>query len=339
MRTANSILVSLLAALFAAGCRRPQSTLYPNGPAADKIAGLEWFMVILFCAITVVMWILIVWPLRRNRGSFDEHAPIDIGGGQGWVAFGGFVFPVIVLTIVFVLGLTAMSHFPVHAGGSMALAPDIRVTAHRWWWEVTYLAGDYPQHFKTANEIHIPVGRPVNIQLESADVIHSFWVPSLHGKVDAVPKWTNYIRIEADHPGTYRGTCAEFCGAQHAHMGITVVADPPDQYEAWLDGQRKVAALPQGEDAKRGAELFQSGPCANCHMIRGTLAGGTVAPDLTHLASRQTIAAHSFPNNTAYLAAWVTHAQSLKPQSQMPDITQFNGQQLRDLVTYLQQLK
>jgi cytochrome c oxidase subunit 2 len=179
----------------------------------------------------------------------------------------------------------------------------------------------------------------VNIELESADVIHSFWVPSLHGKVDLVPHWTNYIRIEADHPGDFSGTCAEFCGAQHAHMGLTVIAQPPDEYDAWLDGQRKPAALPQGEEAQRGATLFQSGPCANCHMIRGTLAGGTVAPDLTHLASRGTIAAHSFPNDTAHLAAWVTHAQSLKPKNQMPDITQFNGQQLRDLVAYLQQLK
>ena len=325
--------------LFAEGCRRPQSSLYGNGEAADKIANLSWFMLILFAAITVVMWILIVLPLRKNRGSFDEHAPIDIGGGQGWITIGGFIFPVIVLTIVFVFGLIVMSRFPLHAGGSDAMEPDIRITGHQWWWEVTYLQGDYPQHFSTANEIHIPVGQPVNIELESADVIHSFWVPSLHGKVDAVPHWTNYIRIEADHAGTFRGSCAEYCGAQHAHMGLTVVAQDPSDYAAWREGQIKVAALPQGDEAKRGAMLFQSGPCANCHSIRGTPAGGHVAPDLTHLASRGTIAAHSFPNDTAHLEAWVTHAQSLKPKSAMPDLTQFNGQQLRDLVAYLQQLK
>jgi cytochrome c oxidase subunit 2 len=332
-------LLSCAFAVAAAGCRRPQSSLYGQGPAADKIAGLSWLMIILFAVITVVMWFLIVLPLRKNPGSFDEHAPIDIGGGQGWLAYGGFLFPVIVLTIVFVLGLGAMAQFPLHAGGSHSMAPDIRITGHQWWWEVTYLGGDYPQHFKTANEIHIPVGRPVNIELESADVIHSFWVPGLHGKVDLVPRWGNYIRIEADQAGTFSGTCAEYCGAQHAHMGLVVIAQPEADYQAWLDGQIKGAAPPEGDDAKRGAAIFMSGPCSNCHAIRGTLAQGHVAPDLTHLASRGTIAAHTLPNDTAHLAAWVTHAQSLKPKVAMPDLTQFNGQQLRDLVAYLQQLK
>jgi cytochrome c oxidase subunit 2 len=170
-------------------------------------------------------------------------------------------------------------------------------------------------------------------------VIHAFWVPSLHGKVDMIPGHPNFIRIEASHPGNYTGECAEYCGEQHAHMRLLVVAQPEDEYEAWKQGQLKPAAEPTGGDAIAGEQVFLSGPCSMCHEIRGTGAGGRVAPDLTHLASRQMIASDSYPNNTAYLEAWVTHAQSLKPGALMPDLTQFSGIQLRQLVAYLQQLK
>ncbi len=318
----------------------PNSALKPVGPAADKISHLAWLMIILFLITIVVMAFLIVLPAIFRRGSLEEHDPIDVGGGQTWITVGGFIVPAIVLTFLFVLGLTAMSRFPMHEGRmSSGMHVQIRLTGHQWWWEATYPGDNVTQQFKTANELHIPVGQPVDIELDSKDVIHSFWVPQLHGKVDLVPGMKNYIRIQADQPGTYGGTCAEYCGAQHAKMRLLVVAQSPEDYQAWLEGQRKESALPEGPQATHGQQLFLSGPCANCHRIAGTLAGGTVAPDLTHLASRQRIAANTYPNDKAHLSAWITQAQSLKPQCQMPNLTQFNGIELGDLVAYLQQLK
>ncbi len=324
--------------LLLTACGKPQSSLYPAGPAADKIAHMSWFMAILFLVITGVMWILIAWAFSRRRGTLEEHEPVDAGGGQAWIGWGGLVFPIIVLTVIFVLGLNLLASFPVHDGHREALKPDITLIGHQWWWEVQY-DGEPSQSFTTANEIHIPVGQPVNIELISRDVIHSFWVPTLHGKVDLVPGHPNFIRIEADHEGSYNGTCAEYCGAQHAHMRLLVVAQQPEDYQAWVQQQLKPGVEPTGEDAKRGEQVFMAGPCSMCHQVRGTLAGGRVAPDLTHIGSRNYIAANSYPNNDAYLEAWVTHAQSLKPGVAMPDLTQFNGQQLRDIVAYLRQLQ
>lgn len=326
--------------LFLIGCSKPQSTLYPKGPAADKIANMTWLMLILFLAITVVMWLLIAWAVLRNKGTLEEHAPVDIGGGQGWVGWGGLAFPLVVLTILFILGVRLMTAFPVHEAHQHDLKSDIKIIGHQWWWEVQYMGDGRPsQMFTTANEIHIPVGHAVNIELRSQDVIHSFWVPALHGKVDLVPGHPNFIRISADREGTFQGTCAEYCGAQHAHMRLLVVAQQPEEYEAWVRQQLQPGSEPTTEEAKRGQHIFMSGPCSMCHQVRGTFAGGRVAPDLTHVGSRQYIAANSYPNNDAYLEAWITQAQSLKPEAGMPNLTQFNGQELRDVVAYVRQLK
>ena len=330
--------LSISCALLLDGCDMPQSALYPKGPAADRIAHMSWLMLILFLAITVFMWALLTLAIVRHRGTLAEHAPVDIGGGQGWIAWGGLAFPLTVLCVLFVLGLRLMASFPMHEGNHQFLKPEIEIVGHQWWWEVHYL-GEPSQQFVTANEIHIPVGRPVNIELQSRDVIHSFWVPTLHGKVDLVPGQPNFIRVEADQAGTYQGTCAEYCGAQHAHMRLRVVAQEPEDYQAWVQGQLKPGAEPTTDEARDGQQIFLAGPCATCHQVRGTLAGGTVAPNLTHFASRQMIAANSYPNNDAYLEAWITHAQSLKPEAQMPDLTQFSGQQLRNIVAYLRQLQ
>jgi cytochrome c oxidase subunit 2 len=328
----------LLSPLLLSGCERPQSTLYANGPASARIAQVEWWMLIVFLAISAFMWILLTWAVLRRRGTLAEHAPVDIGGGQGWVAWGGLAFPFVVLCAFFILGLKLMASFPVHDSNHANLHPEILIIGHQWWWEVQYLAAP-PERFTTANEIHIPVGRPVDIELRSNDVIHSFWVPTLHGKVDLIPAHPNFIRIEADQPGVYQGACAEYCGAQHAHMRLLVVAQTLDEYQAWVQGQLKDGSEPTSEEAKRGEQIFMAGPCSLCHQVRGTEAGGRVAPDLTHIGSRKELAANSFPNNDAYLEAWITHAQSLKPEAKMPNLTQFNGQQLRDLVAYLRQLQ
>jgi cytochrome c oxidase subunit II len=333
-----ALLVPLSLALT--GCEDVQSTFNAQGPAAHRIAQLSWVMTMTFLVATLVMWALIAWATVRRRGSLAEHEPVDAGGGQHWITFGGLIIPLVVLCIFFVFGLKLLASFPIHEPmNQVAITPDIQIIGHQWWWEVHYLNPEADLRFTTANEIHIPANRPITIALESADVIHSFWVPALHGKVDMIPGHENYIRIEAAHPGNYAGQCAEFCGEQHAHMRILVVAQSPDQFNAWVEQQRKPAVEPATADAQAGEQIFVSGSCSMCHTVRGTLAGGHVAPDLTHIAGRQMIAANSFPNNTAYLEAWITHAQSLKPGAQMPDLTQFSGVQLRQLVAYLQQLK
>jgi cytochrome c oxidase subunit 2 len=325
--------------LLIVGCQHAQTTLYSGGPAARRIAGMSWLLIILFLVITLVMWLLIAWAATTRRGTLEEHAPVDVGGGQGWIAIGGVVIPFIVLSILFVLGLKLLASFPIHDPHHADVKPDILVIGHQWWWEVHYLNLQPSLEATTANEIHIPVNRPVTLELESQDVIHSFWVPALHGKVDLIPGHPNFVRIEASHVGNFSGQCAEYCGAQHAHMRLLVVAQEPDEYQAWLEQQRKPGAEPTSQEAIDGEKIFLAGPCSMCHTVRGTVAGGRVAPDLTHIGSREYIASNSFPNNDAYLEAWITHAQSLKPETQMPNLTQFNGQQLRDLVAYLRQLQ
>lgn len=337
-RMRRLILISPLLLLIS-GCERAQTTLYSGGPAAHKIAQMSWLMVILFLVVTIIMWALIGWAAITRRGTLEEHAPVDIGGGQGWIAIGGMIVPFTVLFVLFILGLKLLASFPLQDPSHAALKPDIMIIGHQWWWEVHYLNDQPSMQATTANEIHIPVNRPVTLELRSGDVIHSFWVPALHGKVDLIPGHPNYVRIEASHAGNFRGECAEFCGAQHGHMRLLVVAQPPAEYNAWLEQQRKPGAEPTTPEAIAGKQVFLNGPCILCHTVQGTLAGGRVAPDLTHIGSRQYIAANSFKNNNAYLEAWVTHAQSLKPEAKMPDLTQFSGTQLRELVAYLRQLQ
>lgn len=325
--------------LLLSGCASEQSIWNAQGPAASRIATLMWAIIILFLVVSLIMWVLLIIPTFR-RGSLEEHAPVDIGGGQGWVVLGGLLIPLAVLTGFFVAGLTLMESFPIHdANNTAVLKPDILVIGHQWWWEVHYLDGQPDQRFVTANEIHIPAGQPVTMEFESQDVNHAFWVPSLHGKIDLIPGHPNFMRLEANHPGNYVGQCAEYCGEQHAHMRLLVVAQSAADYRQWTQDMLQPGHTPTTPDAIAGEQVFLSGACSMCHTVRGTQAGGTVAPDLTHIGSRQYIGADSFPNNTAYLEAWVTHAQSLKPGVLMPDLTDFTGVQLRQLVAYLQQLK
>ena len=334
-----------LTALWLAGCGVAQSVFQKEGPASTRITHLSLFMTVLFLVITLIMWALIGWGFTRRRGSLAEHAPFDAGGGHLWVAIGGVAVPLLVLSVLFVLGLNLLMDFPIHgmhggmANAQMAMKPEIRIIGHQWWWEVQYLNDDVHKQFTTANEIHLPSHRSVNIEVRTADVMHSFWLPALHGKVDLIPGHPNYIRLEASKDGTYSGQCAEFCGSQHAHMRLIAVTQEPDDYEAWLDAQRTPGADPQTPEAIAGRQTFLAGPCSMCHTVRGTIAGGRVAPDLTHIGSRLDIAANTYPNNDAYLEAWITHAQSMKPGAQMPDLTQFTGDQLHGLVAYLRQLQ
>ena len=235
------------------------------------------------------------------------------------------------------LGVTfpTMRWLNAQAAGAVA---TVQVIGHQWWWEVNYQDENPSRSFTTANEIHIPVGVPVRVSLTSPDVIHSFWVPSLNGKTDLIPGRENTTTIEADRPGTYRGQCAEFCGVQHAHMALLVVAEPKEAFEAWRARQVQPAAEPAGDAEKRGRDVFLSGPCVMCHRIRGTIAGGSLGPDLTHVAGRQTLAAATIPNTPGYLAAWIEDPQHVKPGNRMP-ITQIAPPDMHPLLAYLETLE
>jgi cytochrome c oxidase subunit 2 len=292
---------------------------------------------VIFSVATVVVWILVVVAAVRRRGVLSEHAPPDAGGGQRWIVIGGIVIPGLVFVALFFITLRGLDAFPLHDGTSHQ--PEIRVIGRQWWWQVEY-PGDTPDHrILTANEIHLPVGQAVEVELESRDVIHSLWVPDLHGKVDLVPGITNHLTLKADKPGTYVGQCAEYCGEEHALMRLTVVAEPPAAFARWVRNQLSPAHEPAGAVAVRGRELFEQRACGLCHTVRGTSALGTLGPELTHLASRQRIAANSLPNKHAYLMAWSTRAQSFKPGVLMPDLTDFREAELDSLARYLDQLE
>jgi cytochrome c oxidase subunit 2 len=338
-RRLHSLLALVASALALASCSGVQPLMAPAGPEARTLAHLGWFVLITFCIVTVVMWALIFWIAARRRGTLAEHEPWNAPNDKRWVVVGGFLIPAIILATIFVMTLRTLRAFPrgdaeMHMGEAA-----IVLTGHQWWWEVEYRLGATHEHVTTANEIHIPAGQPVDIELQTRDVIHSFWVPRLHGKVDLVPGLTNRIRLQADNPGLFRGECAEYCGPQHAHMILLVQSDSPSDFDGWLAHQRQPAAAPAGAAAQRGQQVFMNNACSLCHTVRGTTARGLVGPDLTHIGSRKGLAANAYPNTTAYLAAWVTHAQSLKPNAQMPNITAFTGEDLRALVTYLEGLQ
>ncbi len=301
------------------------SVVGPHGPEAGRIAALAWFMFALAGLITLVVFVLLLVGLFR-RGSGDEQPT----WWRRLVIGGGMVVPAIVLATLSGLTIWALSTDP----GSKPGDVHITVVGHQFWWEVHYDG----TKAVTANEIHVPVGTRVRFTLESADVIHSFWVPSLAGKVDMIPGHVNHVTMRADKVGTYRGQCAEFCGIQHANMAFEVIAQPRAEYRRWLANEAADAARPHGTLAKKGLNVFTSRSCAGCHTIRGTSATATFGPDLTHVADRRTLAALTIPNDRSHLKSWITSAQSIKPGSKMPDLA-LPRDQVNALVAYLRQLK
>ena len=246
---------------------------------------------------------------------------------------GGGLLPIVVLLVVMGLAIrTDQQSNDLHPAANQ---PTIEIIGHQWWWEVHYT----DQNFDTANEIHIPVGQPVTILLTSADVIHSFWVPELHSKLDMIPGQTNTMTLQADQPGVYRGQCAEFCGAQHANMAFLVIAEKPDAYQAWLADQLKSSVQPQqGSIEQQGQQAFLGSACTYCHTIRGTNASGKVGPDLTHIASRMTVGSALLPNSRGNLAGWIMNSQALKPGNHMPPMD-LTADQLQAMLDYFATLK
>jgi cytochrome c oxidase subunit II len=217
-------------------------------------------------------------------------------------------------------------------------ALHIDLTAHQWWWEARY-DDTQPSHvFVTANELHVPVGRPVLVTLRASDVIHSFWVPSLVGKKDLIPGREATVAFRADRAGVYRGQCAEFCGYQHAKMALFVIADEPAAWQRWAEGQRAPAAVPRTAEEARGRQVFETGTCAMCHAVVGTRAGGRQAPDLTHVASRLTLAAGAIPNDVAARSAWIVDPQAIKPGANMP-ATNLSPQDMAAITAFLGSLR
>jgi cytochrome c oxidase subunit 2 len=303
---------------------------------AHSIASFGWVVLLVFCAAAALVWLLLAWISTRRRGDFATHAPLDLEDGKEWIVVGGLLVPSVVFAGFFAWMFLPMRAMPMQEPMS---APEIRIVGRQWWFEAEYLTERPDLAVVVPTEIHVPTGRPVDIELMTRDVIHSFWIPKLQGKVDLVPGVTNHVRLRVDRAGVYEGQCAEFCGVQHAHMRLEVVAEPPDQYRAWLQKQRTPRpADATTPDVEHGREVFESAACPLCHTVRGTLAHGQVGPDLTHVGSRRRIAGGMLENNTANLAAWVVDAQALKPGASMPTLRQLDGPDLRALVAYLQSL-
>lgn len=307
------------------------SVLDPRGPEANSIALLWWVMLVLGAIVLAIVGGILIYIAARGRGPARNSSEglIDEDSGQRWIWLGGVILPLILLPIAFGFNLSSLATI---SNPSQA-AVTIEVTGHRWWWEVRYPEEDVV----TANEIHIPVGQPVQLQLASADVIHSFWVPQLHGKIDMVPGEVNSLRLQADDAGEYRGICAEFCGAQHARMQFILVASTPEDFEAWLASQRQPAPEPESEVIRRGQQVFLGSACVYCHTIRGTNASGEVGPDLTHLGNRRTLAAGTLPNTRGNLAGWILGPQHIKPGNLMPP-THLPSEDLIPLLEYLDTL-
>jgi cytochrome c oxidase subunit 2 len=244
----------------------------------------------------------------------------------------------VTVVVLFVLLVASVWTGRAIASPGPTSAVIVNLTGHQWWWEAEYEDAVPSQRVRTANELHIPTGRPVVLKVTSHDVIHSFWVPNLHGKRDLIPGYTTAIWLQADRPGIYRGQCAEFCGYQHARMALFVIAEPDGDYQKWIANQRKAAVEPSSDVESRGRDVFLESTCRQCHTIRGTIAGATAGPDLTHLSSRGTIAAGTLPNRRGQLAGWILDSQSIKPGNRMPPHG-IPGQDLQALVSYLESLK
>jgi len=308
------------------------SILDARGPAADSIAFLWWIMLGLGALVLAIVGGLLIYiaVARRRQPAEVDEALIDEDRGRRWLWLGGVILPAILLPIVFFFNLDSLAALS-HA----ARAPEVivEVEGQRWWWEVRYP----DEQIVTANEIHIPVGQRVELRLTSRDVIHSFWVPQLQGKIDMVPGETTTLWLQADEAGEYRGICAEFCGAQHARMQFVVVASAPEDFALWVAGQQEPAPEPADEITRRGQQVFLGSACVYCHTIRGTNATGDVGPDLTHLASRRTLAAGTLPNTRGHLAGWIVDPQHIKPGNLMPP-TSLPAEDLIPLLEYLDTL-
>jgi cytochrome c oxidase subunit II len=329
------VVISLLPALACTGCAGWQSVLDPHGsPALGLNLLIKFIMVV--CAFVWVLVVAVLLVALTRRAPRAEPLMLDRRTQERMrIVVMGSVAATVVVISVFTLASYATTRTLSVASGDELL---IRVRAFQWWWDVTYPGARPDEGIRTANEIHIPINRTVRIQLEAADVIHSFWVPSLAGKQDLIPGRNNDIRFSAARAGTYRGQCAEFCGLQHARMAMIVVAHEADAFETWRQSQLKSATDPPGAEEQAGRQLFVSKACGACHTVRGTAAAGTTGPDLTHVGSRRTVAAGVFETTRGSLAAWIADPQTIKPGNNMPMVP-LSADELHAVSAYMASLK
>lgn len=306
------------------------SVLSPASPQGREVLGLFWVVLgiagVIFLVVTTLVAIAVIRFRARPGGppasSTEENLPLELV----WT-----LIPSLILAVLFVLTVRVMHEVaPKPADREV----DLEVVAHQWWWEL-----HYPRYGVTsANEFHLPVGKELLLRLESADVIHDFWVPALGKKVDAIPGHPNTLTLTIDHPGVFLGTCDEFCGAEHAWMRIRVIGQRQEDFAAWAKHQASPAVEPSSPEARRGAALFQHRTCSSCHTIAGTPARGRVGPDLTHLASRQTLASGALANQPEDLSRWIANPQAIKPGCHMPDL-RLDPSEVKSLTAYLEELQ
>jgi cytochrome c oxidase subunit II len=324
------------------GCKGYHSSLDPAGPMSGQI----YHVTRIFLWVSVVVYVLVVvfsiLAITRMRWRVDLVSdPITIPPPEANRPQNRFIVAMVILTAVILFALMLVDFIAgrkIHAFASSDNQLVITVIGHQWWWEVQYQDATPSNIVTTANEIHIPVGRPIKIELKSTDVIHSFWVPNLHGKKDAFPDHDTAIWLRADKEGEYDGQCAEFCGYQHAQMRLQVIAQSEEKFQQWLQNARKPAPEPTTEMQKKGQQVFLGTTCVMCHTIQGTNAGARLGPNLTHVASRKRIAAGTLPNTTGHLAGWIVDPQKIKPGVRMPQ-NALAPEDLRALLEYIQSLK
>jgi len=312
------------------GCGDNQSVLNPKGPDAVELAHLSW---LLFIGGTAILLLVVVAAALAIFGPPRARAAI---ASPNMVVWAGIAFPIVVLTALLTYGVWLTRSQQAHVADNTAVR--IAVVGEQWWWRIAYRDAQGAP-IPTANEIRIPVGRAVIFELTSADVIHSFWVPSLAGKIDMIPGRTTYLRMKADHAGVFRGQCAEYCGGPHALMAFEVVAMPQDEFETWLQQQAAPAATPTAENALRGRDLFLAAGCGACHAVRGTAAAGTIGPDLTHLGSRRSVGIDTAKMSEDNVARFIRDGQHVKPGNLMPPFRVFAPPDLAAVSAYLTGLR
>jgi cytochrome c oxidase subunit II len=336
LKAARHHWISVVVPLLAANCGGWQSALDPHGPEARNVRGLIWLFIIVASIVWAMVMLALAGALWWHR-SAGQGAPAVHPGGERRAGIA--VSAATIATVLTIGGLTLASYLATRGSSADPKEPlVIRVRAYQWWWEVSYVDRAPARNLTTANEIHVPLGLPVSVELAAADVIHSFWVPNLAGKQDLIPGRDNRLVFTATTPGLYRGQCAEFCGLQHAHMSLFVVADSPDQFEAWRNLQLSRAIDPVTDEQKTGRQIVVGKACASCHTVRGTSASGVLGPDLTQVASRNYIAAGLLPTTRGSIAAWVADPQTIKPGNNMPMVP-LTGDELRAVSAYLASLK
>jgi cytochrome c oxidase subunit II len=329
----KKVLVVLATLVVCWSCGGNQVVLNPQGPVARSIAHLSWVLFALSGIVYALVLAAALWAIGRRRRESDDSPQTTRALTR--TVTGAAVLTAVILVVLALASVTAERGLTQPSGRG---AVEVDVIGHQWWWDFQYRDVTPSDTVASPNELHIPVGVPVVLRVMSKDVIHTFWVPNLHGKRDLVPGQVTYTWIQADTPGVYRGQCAEFCGYQHAHMSFLVVAQPMDEFLKWIQHQRQPAPEPVSAEQQRGRDLFMGSTCVTCHTIRGTAAGSRVGPELTHVASRQTIAAGTLPNTREHLGEWIRNSQAIKPGNRMPP-SPFAPEQLPAVLSYIRSLR